>query len=272
MSGDEKDFDTGNKYDIVEVLSLEGGIVSSAEGLTSFTRDRKSDHEQLTDIEEINMSGKQLRRKRSKPKTTKTKGGLLAVNGDDGDDVLTENEEILVSEDQASKFYNARYLSAIGSRERRDAEGGGVTDTEEFSGDEELIKKCSPEIDPSVFQQEAFFSTITASDGGKGKSGATQGYSKISTTIKTREIFESSGDQSVTDVEDMLQSDGDELLNVEAQSRGPTPNLLRSAFNESASFQVHDQAKCAYNLANEAEHIKGYEDVRENHTDTECLE
>lgn len=272
MSGDEQDFDSGIKYEIVEVPNLDGGTVSSADGLTSFTRDRKSDHEQLTDVEEINMSGKQLRRKRSKPKTTKTKGGLLAVNGYDGDDVLTENEELLVSDDQAIQFYNTSNLNAIGASERRSGEGGGVTDTEEFSGDEELIKKFNAEIDPNVFQQEAFFSTITSSDSGKGKTAATQGYSKISTTIKTREAFESSADQSVTDVEDMLQSDGDELLNVEVQSRGPTPNLLRSAFNESASFHVHDQAKSGYNMANEADHIKGYEEVRDNHTDTECLE
>lgn len=252
----------------------DGGVVSSAEGLTSFTRDRKAiDYEQFTDVEEIRVSGeKHLRRKRSKPKASKTKGGLLAVNGNDGDDqVLTENEEIYVNDDQAGNFYNTRHLNGLDVRSRGNPDGG-VTDTEEFSGDEDFTRKYNSEIDPNVFQQEAFFSTITATDGTHGKKPALQGYSKISTTIKTREAHQSSADQSVTDVEDLEQTDGEDLLGVDAQSRGPTPNLLRSTFNECASYCVHDQSKSGFDISNEADHIKGYEDIRDNHTDIECLE
>lgn len=275
LSGNEEDYDSGIKYEIIEVPNFDdGGIVSTAEGLTSFTRDRKTiDHEQLTDVEEIRVGGeKQSRRKRSKPKTTKTKGGLLAVNGDDDEDqVLTENEEIYVNDDQASNYTNARHLNGIGLGIRGHPDGG-VTDTEEFSGDEDLTKKYNTEIDPNVFQQEAFFSTITSTDGTQGKQPILQGYSKISTTIKTREALESSADQSVTDVEDLEQTDGEDLLGVDAQSRGPTPNLLRSTFNECASYSVRDQSKNEFDISNEADHIKGYEDIHENHTDIECLE
>lgn len=273
LSGDEQDYDSGIKYEIVEVPNLDGGVVTSADGLTSFTRDRKSaEFEQLTDIEEIRMnSSSKLRRKRSKPRSTKTKAGLLAVNGDDGDQVLTENEDLYVEDDQVAKFYNTRYLTSTAATSQEPE--GGVTDTEDFSGDEEMLKKFNTEIDPNVFQQEAFFSTITSTDGSQGKTAAHQGYSKISNTIKTREAHESSADLSVTDVEDLVQSDvEDTLLCVEDLSRGPTPNLLRNAFNESASSRVHDQSKSGFDIANEAAHIKGYEDIQANHTDTECLE
>lgn len=269
LSGNEEDYDSGIKYEIVEVPNLDGGVVSSAEGLTSFTRDRKSaEFEQLTDVEEIRMGGsKQLRRKKNK---SKTKGGFLAVKDGDGDDqVLTENEEIYVDEDQITQFQNARHLSTVHAQRR---EPDGVTDTEDISGDEDMIKKCNDEIDPNVFQQEAFFSTIMATDGAQGKSASLQGYSKISTTIKTREANESSADLVATDVEDLAQSDGEDLLSVDAQSRGPTPNLLRSAFDESASFRVHDQSKCTFDISQEAAHIKGFEDIHDNYTDTECLE
>lgn len=273
MSGNEEDYDSGIRYEIIEVpnLDLDGGVVVSADGLTSFTRDRKTaDFEQLTDVEEIRMNNK-LRRKKSKPRSSKTKGGLLMVNGGDPDDqVLTENEDLYVSDDQIGKFYNARHLNPVGINSRE--QEAGVTDTEDFSGDEDILKKYNAEIDPSVFQQEAFFSTITSTDDSQCKSGIVQGYSKISTTIKTREAQESSADLSVTDVEDLAQSDADDLLGVESVSRGPTPNLLRYAFNESASFRIHDQSKSEFDITNEADHIKGYEDIQANHTDTECLE
>lgn len=272
MSGNEEDYDNAYKYEIVEVPNMDGGVVSSADGLTTFTRDRRaSDFEQLTDVEEIRVNANKLRRKRSKPKGPRTKGGLLAVNGDDAEDqVLTENEELYVDDDQIGNFYHTRQLNAYGAHNGQQ-EGGGVTDTEDFSGEEDLLKYNS-EIDPNVFQQEAFFSTITSTDGGKGKNALKHGYSKISTTIKTREAHESSAELTNTDVEDLAQSDADELLGVDAQSRGPTPNLLRSAFNESASSHVYDQSKSGFDVTSEANHIKGYENIHDNHTDTECLE
>lgn len=272
MSGNEDDYDDGIKYEISEVPTMDGGNVSSADVLTSLRSDRKADYEQLTDVEEIRAGGeKYLRRKRSKPKSSKTRGGLLAVNCDDGDHVLTENEELYVSDDQAGKFNSFGRLNKIAVRHHRDPEVG-VTDTEDFSGEEDTIKRYNSEIDPNVFRQEAFFSTITSTDGSDGRPAALQGYSKITTTIKTREGHESSADLCLTDVEDMEQTDGEDLLGVEAQSRGPTPNLLRTAFNESTTFCVHDQSKSEFDMSNEADHIKGYEDIQENHTDIECLE
>lgn len=271
LSGNEEDYDDGIKYEIEEVPNLDGGVVSSAEGLTTFSRDRRaSDFEQLTDVEEIRVNGNKLRRKRSKPKAPKTKGGLLAVNGDDAEDqVLTENEDLYVEEDQIGKFYNARQMNLLIAHNGQPDDG--VTDTEDFSGDEDLVKYNS-EIDPNVFQQEAFFSTITSTDGARGKNAHKQGYSKISTTIKTREGQESSAELSHTDVEDLAQSDAEELLGVDGPSRGPTPNLLRCAFNESASSHVYDQSKSGFDISAEANHIKGYENTHDNHTDTECLE
>lgn len=272
MSGNEDEYDSGIRYEIVEVPNLDGGLVLSADGLTTFTRDRKSaEFEQLTDIEEIRLHNThKLRRKRSKPKSNKTKDGLLAVGGGDDDQVLTENEELYVSDDQIGKFYNTRYLTS--SDPHQEEHEGGLTDTEDFSGDEDTLKKNTAEIDPTVFQQEAFFSTIKLSDGTNGNSAAVQGYSKISTTIKTREATESSADLSMTDVEDMIQSDADELLNVESVSRGPTPNLLRNAFNESACSRVYDQSKSEFDAAHEVDHIKNYADTQASHTDTEMLE
>lgn len=273
LSGNEDDYDSGIRYEIVEVPNLDGGVVMSADNLTSFTRDRKSaDFEQLTDIEEIRMHNThKIRRKRSKPKTAKTKDGLLAVGAGDDEQVLTENEELYVDDDQIGKFYNVRYLSTVDPH-RQEPEGS-VTDTEDFSGDEEdLKKKNNVEIDPNVFQQEAFFSTITSSDGSDGKAAAMQGYSKISTTSQTREANQSSADMSLTDVEDMVQSDADELLAVENASRGPTPNLLRNAFNECATSRVYDQSRSEFDVTNEADHIKNYADIQATHTDTEMLE
>lgn len=272
LSGNEDYYDNGIKYDIVEVPNLDGGLVVSSDGLTTFTRDRKSaEFEQLTDIEEIRMHNTQkMRRKRSKPKSTKTKDGLLAVGGGDEDQVLTENEELYVSDDQAGKFYNTRFLSS--SEPHQQVHEGGITDTEDFSGDEDTLKRNTAEIDPNVFQQEAFFSTIKSSDGTNGNSAAVHGYSKISTTMKTREGNESSADLSHTDVEDMLQSDGEELLNVDSVSRGPTPNLLRNTFNESACSRVYDQSRSEFDTTQEADHIKNYADAQASHTDTEMLE
>lgn len=275
MSGNEDEYDSGIKYEIVEVPNLEGGLVMSSDGLTTFTRDRKSaEFEQLTDIEEIRLHNNthKMRRKRSKPKSTKTKDGLLAVGGGD-DQVLTENEELYVDDDQIGKFYNTRYLTS--SDPHQQEHEGGITDTEDFSGDEDTLKRNTAEIDPHVFQQEAFFSTIKSSDGTNGNSSTVQSrsaYSKISTTIETREANESSADMTTTDVEDMIQSDADELLNVESVSRGPTPNLLRNAFNESACSRVYDQSKSEFDATHEADHIKNYADTQASHTDTEMLE
>lgn len=272
LSGNEDEYDSGIKYEIIEVPNLDGGLVMSSDGLTTFTRDRKSaEFEQLTDIEEIRMhNSHKIRRKRTKPKSAKTKDGLLAVGGGDDDQVLTENEELYVDDDQIGKYYNTRFLSS--SDPHQQEHETGVTDTEDFSGDEDTLKKNTAEIDPKVFQQEAFFSTIKSSDGTNGNSAAVQGYSKISTTMKTREANESSADLSLTDVEDMIQSDADELLNVDGVSRGPTPNLLRNAFNESACSRVYDQSKSEFDTTQEADHIKNYADTQASHTDTEMLE
>ncbi|XP_031639058.1 uncharacterized protein LOC116351139 isoform X2 [Contarinia nasturtii] len=229
MSGNEEDYDDDVNYEIVEIPNMDGGIVSSAEGLTSFSRNQKSaEHEQLTDIEEIRVSSERyLRRKRLK-KSLKTKGGLLDVNGDECGDV-TENEELYLSDIETD-------LNRIIVHEQRNHEDA-YTDTEEFSGDENTIKKCNNEIDVHVLQQEAFFSTITSTDGGQGKPLSQHGHSKISTTIKTcEEKQESSADMSYTDVEELEQTEGDDFLDVDSQSRGvESPQKLEDDLNDASS-------------------------------------
>lgn len=267
MSGNEEDYDTGAKYDIVELPKFDGGVVNSTEGLTSFSRSQKSsDHEQLTDVEEIRIRGdKNLRRKRLK-KSLKAKGAFLCVNVDE-EDVLTENEELNLSDSQIGRIIDTREVNVGACNQDFIA-----TDSEEFSGDEHTFKNSISEINSHIFQQESFFSTIISTDSGQDKLDPLQGNSKISTSIKTGEVQESSADICVTDIEDLEQTDGDDLLVIDSQSRGTTPNLLRSVFDESAASCIHDQSKSEFDISNEAEHIKGFEDIRESHTDIECIE
>lgn len=277
MSGNEDDYGHGNKYDLVEMPDIDSGIVTSSEGLTTLMREKRGDHEQLTDVEDLRMVGgsKQSRKKRTKPKSSKTKGGLLAV-GNDGDDqaALTENEDVYMDEDQAARYVTRKNVNTLSSGLDRHEDGGGVTDTEDFSGDEDLYRNVAREIDPNVFRQETFFSTITLSDSSPCNRSQNQGYSKISTILKTREAHDSSADLSVTDVEELAQSDVDDLLVVDIdRDNSVTPNELRTAFNESVSSHIHDQSRSEFDKTNDdASQLKDYGNIQDSHTDVECLD
>lgn len=273
MSGNEDEYGYGNKYDLIEMPVMDGEIIRSTDGLTSIMRgERRAENEPLTDVEELRMGNQQTRRKKTKSKANKTKDGLLAVNDDGDQAALTENEDLYMDEDQA-KNYLSRNTHFIGGGLNQQVEDG-LTDTEDISGDEEMYKKYSNDIDPNVFRQETFFSTITLTDSSPNHSGPQlPGYSKISTIVKTRESHNSSAELSVTDVEDLVHSDGDDLLEVEQLRRNSTtPNELRTAFNESASSRIHDQSRSEYDMTDEGSHLKNFAETQDSHTDVECLD
>lgn len=274
MSGNEEEYNNIDKYEIKELpdLAVDFGTVDETENITALKRNKYGNvQEPLTDIEEVRM-GKQLRRKKSKPKSTKPKP-FLSVGKDDDDQVLTENEDLYVDDDQMGQLKSGRnriqFLQSVVNHEN------AVTDTEDISGDEEFYNKKPKEIDASFLSQEAFFSTITQSDDAKNRgNNPNEGYSKISTMLKTREGVDSSTELAATDVEDMVQSDADDLLNaIDTQrANSVTPNELRSAFNECSISSVHDQSKSHFDLRDEAQHIKGFGDIHESHTDNEFLD
>lgn len=275
MSGNEDEFDNTYKYEIIELPDLDSGNVNESENITTLKRDRCGISEPLTDVEELRMGGgKQLRRKKSKPKSSKPKP-FLGVNRNDDEEGVTDNELLYVSDDQIDQFRTPRNRLQLSAREAN--QDNAVTDTEDISGDEEDYKRPNTsEIDSNIFQQEAFFSTITLSDGAskKAQNNREQGYSKISTVLKTREEADSSNDLGATDVEEMIQSDNEEFLSAEnshSRANSTTPNELRNVFNEYASSCVHDLSKNEYDLRNEAQHIKQYGDIQDNHTDNEYL-
>lgn len=278
MSGNEEEYNNTDQYDMHEMPHMDNDFVNSSEGLTKIARNNLvSDLEPVTDVEELrSVGGAKLRRRKSKPKSNKPKGILLSVQHQQDMEAITDNEEILLSDDQAAKYFNAKpnELGAFAIQPLGQEEG--TTDIEEISDDEDFHRKSNAiDIDPNVFRQEIFFSTITLSDVASSKSSQqNQGYSKISTIIKTREAHDSSADIGTTDVEEMIHSDAEDFLGVDktSQRNNPTPNELRSAFNESLSTHVYDQSKSGFDTSDEAQHVKGYENIQDAHTDVECLD
>lgn len=284
MSGNEEEYRSDLVYEVIELPTYDGGIVSCADGITSFARNRKvcgtGDVEPVTDVEEVAVHGaaKQLRRKRSKPKSKCRP--FLNVDGN-SEAVLTDTEELYVSDDQAGRFNHLRQNLATlqlsgGGGGNPD---GGKTDTEDLTDDEGLLAKNTvTDIDPNIFRQDAFFSTITSSECANAANRHKEGYSKISTVIKTKEASQPSSELSLTDIEDMnVQSDGDDMMltidnDTYSRAQTVTPMELRSAFNEGANFSVHDRANSSFDPNNEANHIKGYRDIQDNHTDVEFLD
>lgn len=282
MSGNEEEYCSGHMYETAELPSYDGGIVSSTDGITSFTRNRKfcgGDVEPVTDIEEmaIHGAGKQLRRKRSKPKS-KCRPFLNVAEGRN-EQALTDTEELYISDDQVGRFGAVRQNLAtlqLGDGGNRD---GGKTDTEDLSDDDGLLAKDTvTDIDPNIFRQDVFFSTIMSSECATAADRNKESYSKISTVIKTKEASQQSSELSLTDIEDInIQSDVDDnQLNVDydtySRAQTVTPMELRSAFNEGANFSVHDRANSSFDPTNEAIHIKGYRDIQDNNTDVEFLD
>lgn len=274
ISGNEEEYNNTDQYVVNEMPNMDNDVVSSSEGLTKIARnDIVTDMEPVTDVEDIKMVGSKLRRRKSKPKSNRPKGILLSVQRQQDAEAVTDNEEILLSDEQAAQYYYASQHQAGAVALQSTGQEDGATDVEEISDDEEFHKK-SKDIDPNVFRQETFFSTITLSDASNNKSSmSNQGYSKISTTIRTREAHDSSADLGTTDIEEMIHSDAEENLCVDGTpQRNSTPNVLRCAFNESLSSHVHDQSKSEFDNSDEAQHIKGYGNIEDAHTDVECLD
>lgn len=278
MSGDEEDSGNGNEYDLAEMPDIDSGTVTSSESLVLFVCEKRADYEPLTDIEDLQMvNNKQSRRKKIKPKANKTPDGLLAVNNEE-QDVLTENDEVLMEEDQAAGYFS-RHIQIVASAtiERSNENDNTLTDTESISGDEEtLFGKALKEIDPNMLRQETFFSTITLTDSSSSNKyrGQYPDYSKISTIVKTREAHDSSAEMSVTSVEELAHSDTDDMLGIDLDSHNQsvTPNELRTVFNESHSSCIHDQSRSQYDRTNEMLQMKNFVDIQDTHTDVECLE
>lgn len=274
MSGDEQEYGIGNKYDLAEVPDIDSGTVTLTEGLVTFVREKRADIEPLTDIEELRMVNKQSRRKKTKPKTSKTKGGLLAVNDDDPA-VLTENDEVLMEEDQAARYFS-RHMHIVASALERPDERGPLTDTESISGDEETIFGMAPkEIDQNMLRQETFFSTIILTDCSPNNiTGQYPDYSKISTIVKTREAHDSSAEMSATSVEELAHSDTEDMLGVDLDlhNQSVTPYELRAAFNEIISSRIHDQSRSEFDRTNEVSQMKNFAEIQDTHTDVECLD
>lgn len=273
MSGNEEEYNNTDQYVLNEMPDMDNDVINSSEGLTKMTRSEVvTDMEPVTDVEDMKAVGAKLRRRKSKPKSNRPKSILLSVQRQKDFEAITDNEEILL-DDQAAAYYNAgRYQSGAAALQPMSHEDG-VTDVEEISDDEEFHNK-SKDIDLNVFRQETFFSTITLSDASANKScQSNQGYSKISTVSKIREAHDSSADMGTTDVEEMIHSDAEENLCIDkTPQRNNTPNVLRCAFNESLSSHVHDQSKSEFDNSDEAQHIKGYGDNQDAHTDVECLD
>lgn len=258
-------------YEMPPISSFDGGIISSVDGVAAPRRNKKTGIggiEPVTDIEEIGSSNKQLRRKKTKSKP----GNLLGVDDRDGASGITDTEDLYVSDDQLARLN-------ISDRQREHLHGtcdnGGKTDVEDVSDDGNLIIENVPnEIDSNIFRQDAFFSTIISSECASANDKK-ENYSKISTVIKTKEISLPSSELSLTDVED-VQSENDDLLTVDqdtySRANTATPMELRSAFNESANFSIHDRTTNAFDHSIEANHIKGYKDLQDSHTDVEILD
>lgn len=272
MSGNEEDYYSNRRHSInFNVRDLDGGIVYNSEGITSAVRTKRFDlcHvEPVTDVEEIFVGGGAVRRRKSKPKSAKPRV-YLDTRQYQNARATTDVEELYVSDDQAQHFQRIKKVSKINVPPVND---GGLTDTEDISGDENDYASNPKDIDISVLNQETYYSTITSTDG-----------STVSTFIQKENLANKplqkraqpiSTEMSAESEDMQFYSDSEDLLNVEICSRADTvtPIDIRNALDESASFQVFDHSNNCYDRTNEGIHIKGYREIQEAHTDVEFLE
>lgn len=263
LSGNEDDY-INTKCDSIEVPipDVDGGIVENVESLSSRARNacwELSNVEPLTDVEELCMGDKSVRRRKPKPKSSKGKQ-LLEVDGANTDRGATDVEDLYVSDDQA-KFYHCVHATAtIAVPLNYD---GGITDTEDVSGDEEELHGQPDDIDINALKQEAYFSTVTSSDG-------TVQEKFMNNMVEKKAPTELSADTEYL----QFNSDIEDLVNADAYSRADTitPIEIRNALDETSSSSVYDHADNLCDRSNERAHIKGYRDILEAHTDVEYLE
>lgn len=269
---DGEEIEEEQEFDMPEIASFDGGIVSSVEGVSEARRNKKphvDGCEPVTDVEEMGTASKGPRRRKTKPKCK----SLLNVGEAEGG--VTDTEELCVSDDQLARLNISDRQRA---RLRAGNADGGKTDTEDVSDDEDMIIEnlsMPSDIDPDVLRQDAFFSTIMSSESASADNQK-ENYSKISTVIKTKEMSLQSSELSLTDVEDVhVLSETDDMLTVDdtySRANTATPMELRSAFNEGANFSIHDRTTHVFDHSIEANHIKGYTDLQDSHTDIETLD
>lgn len=279
VSGNEEEYNNDGKYETNELPALDGGFVRATDGLIEQSRRRYSnvsDTEPLTECEELHVGKKQqVRRKKSKPKGARPKQ-FLSVSPSENP-ATTDVEELYISDDQAGNFpaatrcRRAHYLFA---QHETDVV---KTDTEDISGDEDGFEKSIPDIDPMIFRQEAFFSTVTSSDGSTGNSFTQREcYSPIPTIMRRAHGSPQTSSELSADTEDLqINSDVEDLLTVDTYSRADTvtPQAIRNVFNENTNFFVFDHNNSHFDTRNEGPHIKpGYQDIQDSHTDVEFLD
>lgn len=265
LSGNEEDyFNAKSDSSEVNVPEMDGGVVENIESLSSATRNARFNlgHvEPVTDVEELFLGDNTVRRRKPKPKNSKGKQ-FLDTGATGGDRGATDVEDLYVSDDQAKYFHRIRAVATIAVPLCND---GGVTDTEDISGDEEELHGSPPDIDINALKQEAYFSTVTTSD------GTVQEKFMNNTATTERKV----PTELSADTEDLqFNSDIEDLWNVDAYSRADTvtPIEIQNALDETCSFSVYDHADNLCDRSNEGAHIKGYRDTQEAHTDVEFLE
>lgn len=279
VSGNEEDYNNAGDYETKEIPSVDGGSVRVRDGLVEFPR-RKfsnvSDAEPLTECEELHIGKKQhVRRKKSKPKSARPRQ-FLNVSTYKDNRPTTDVEELYVSDDQIGNIP----MQTRRNRSNRTSLLVDIdaikTDTEDISGDEDGFDKHMPDIDPLIFRQEAFFSTVTSSDGSTGNSFTQREcYSPIPMIIHKNHGSPQTSSEQSADTEDLqINSDTEDLLTVDTYSRANTvtPQAIRNALNENSNFLVLDRNNSHFDTSNEGAHIKGYQDIQESHTDVEFLD
>lgn len=281
MSGKEDDYCDTARYVIDKMPeNIDGGITHNCESVKSPKTRRVemscgADHEPITDVEELNMDGATLRRKKSKTKnTTSYKGKKFLDTRMVVDKPATDMEELYMSDDNQTtktKASKTQRISLLLTEPVPD-DFGGKTDVEDLSDDDDDIDadvqtvKCS-DIDSSVFTNEAFFSTITSRDNcSKTKSSK---HHKISQPI-IRKISPTPDIYPTTDIEDM--QDTDDNLGVDtsySRANTVTPVDFQRTLNEVCQFTVHDQSNSRFDCERESKGQREYQDIA---TDTEFFE
>lgn len=280
MSGKEDDYCDTARYVIDRMPDdIDGGITYNSESVKSVKMRHVeirsgADHEPITDVEELNMDGSTLRRKKSKTKSsTSYKGKKFLDTRMAVDRPGTDMEELYLSDENQTTKTNAPKTQRIVLRlvEPTPDDVGGKTDVEDLSDDDEtdadVRTVTCDEIDASVFTNEAFFSTITSRDNCSNTKSSK--HHKISAPM-IRKISPTPDIYPTTDTEDMQDTD-DNLCVDAAYSRANTvtPVDFQRTLNEVCQFTVHDQSNSRFDCERESKGQREYQDIA---TDTEFLE
>lgn len=279
MSGKEEDLVNyySDQYTIDSIpTEIDGGFTINSETLKPF-QDRLNpvtDIEPLTDTEYLNLdnSGTNLRRRKTKTKNTSYKGKKFLDTNTHYEKPTTDLEDLYISDDGENNV-KAPIPTSI-SLQLPVRDDGFKTDVEELSDDDDDGVEDVPllkEIDPSILMQESFFSTITSRDNCSRTKRQTK-YSKFNVPIIMRKTSVTDA-QGTTDVEEII-SDTDDHICIDSYSRAGTvtPIEVQQALNESGNSTVIDKNTSHFDLSNEACHIKGHKHYQDVATDVEFLD